>query len=159
MTVDSRGIAATDSYTRSDSLRHTPPQRGRGWDCRAHFTAAPRFLKKPLAKWFFRWYNCPVISKSCDWAAFCWFAFQRAGDGGSPVCAANGLSPRSRRLKKKSRAGRVTPLSVWGVSAPEERAVFGKCGWYRGRIAFRPGCGMKGIFYTHKHLSLQEERL
>ena len=71
------------------------------------------------------------------------------------------LSPRSRRLKGNglphqcahwfamthSRNGRVIPLQVLGVIAPEKAyRESGKCGWYRGRITFRPECGMEGLF-------------
>ena len=40
-----------------------------------------------------------------------------------------------------SRAGRVMPLPIMGVDAPESGAAkAANCGWYRGRIAFRPDC-------------------
>ena len=46
-----------------------------------------------------------------------------------------------------SRAGRVMPLSIMGVDAPESCAAdAANCGWYRGRIAFRPGFVGRGAF-------------
>jgi len=42
---------------------------------------------------------------------------------------------------------RVTPLWVASVFALLSCAGFGECGWYRGRNAFRPDCGMTGFFY------------
>ncbi len=39
------------------------------------------------------------------------------------------------------------PLSIMGVDAPESCTVLAvNCGWYRGRIAFRPDFGMMGFF-------------
>ena len=44
----------------------------------------------------------------------------------------------------------MTALTVLDVSASEKRAVSANCGWYRGRNAFRPDCGMKGLFFYSK---------
>ena len=85
--------------------------------------------------------------KCCDWAALYWFALSERAGGWNPLACNAGLSPRSRRLKVFSRAGRVMPLFIMGVDAPESCAAnAANCGWYRGRIAFRPGFVGRGVF-------------
>jgi len=59
-----------------------------------------------------------LISKSCDWAALHWFATSERAGWWDPLACNAGLSPRSCRLNF-SRVGRVTPLCVNGVNAPE----------------------------------------
>ena len=44
--------------------------------------------------------------------------------------------------ERKSRDGRVTALTVYGVPAPEElRFNKANCGWYRGRKCLSSRCG------------------
>ena len=65
-----------------------------------------------------------------------------------------GLSPRSCRLKQSSRVGRVTPLWVWGVSAPEKRAALAaNAGGTAEGSPFVPILGWKVFFYTKNDLS------
>ena len=50
-----------------------------------------------------------------------------------------------------SRDGRVTALTVYGVFAPDElRLKKANCGWYRGRIAFRPDLWDGRSFYFYR---------
>lgn len=92
--------------------------------------------------------------KSCDWAALCWFAFQRARDGESRVCAGNRAFSQELPPEIYSRVGRVTPLWVWGVSAPEKRAVLAaNAGGTAEGSPFVPILGWKVFFYTKNDLS------
>ena len=72
---------------------------------------------------------------------------ERAG-GWNPLACNAGLSPRSCRLNIVSRAGRVMPLPIMGVDAPEScAAMSGEL-----RVVPRKGClssrfiGMMGFF-------------
>ena len=46
--------------------------------------------------------------------------------------------PHELQPEPISRACRVIPLQICGVLAPKAYRESGKCGWYRGRNAFRP---------------------
>ena len=55
--------------------------------------------------------------------------------------------PQELQPELSSRACRVIPLQICGVLAPKAYRENGKCGWYRGRNAFRPDCGMEGFYF------------
>lgn len=62
------------------------------------------------------------------------------------ACAQYRAFPQELLPEGKSRVRRVTPLKVYSVSALKSCAITANCGWYRGRVAFRPEDGMEGVF-------------
>ena len=54
--------------------------------------------------------------------------------------------PQEPPSENRSRNGRVIPLQVLGVSAPEKRALWRIAGGPAEGLPFVPICGMKGIF-------------
>ena len=66
--------------------------------------------------------------------------------------------PQEPRPEQHSRVRRVIPLTIHGVSAPRARLT-ANCGWYRGRIAFRPDfVGMMGFYFLEITLLGGEKR-
>ena len=87
-------------------------------------------------------------AKCCDWAALYWFAFFRESGRVESACVQCRAFSQELPPEHLSRAGRVMPLPIMGVDAPEScAAMSGEL-----RVVPRKGClssrfiGMMGFF-------------